>query len=157
MAIEKKKKSFDNINMRRILFVCHGNICRSQMAQSMAQYMINKAGRTDDFYIDSAATSREEIGSTMYPPAVNKLSREGIPVIRHRSRQITRDDLLNFDEIYYMDRNNRHNIERMFKGEDFSNIHPMLTRDIADPWFTDNFDATYDDILEALTIILSLD
>lgn len=141
--------------MRKILFVCHGNICRSQMAQSIAQYIVDKNGRSDDFYIDSAATSREEIGSLMYPPAARKLNSMNIPVIRHKSRQITENDLSQFDEIYYMDRYNWNNICRMFKGCDLSNVHPMLERDIADPWYTGNFDLTYTDIVEALDNILN--
>ena len=142
--------------MRKILFVCHGNICRSQMADSIASHLAALKGVSDDFYFDSAATSREEIGSLMYPPAQNMLIRENIPVKKHRARQITTSDLSYFDEIYYMDGNNLYNLRRMFPKYDFHNIHPMLDRDIADPWYTGNFDETYSDLIEALQIILNI-
>ena len=105
--------------MRKILFVCHGNICRSQMADSIASHLAALKGVSDDFYFDSAATSREEIGSFMYPPAQNMLVRENIPVKKHRARQITSSDLSYFDEIYYMDGNNLYNLRRMFPKYDF--------------------------------------
>ena len=78
--------------MRRILFVCHGNICRSQMAQSIASYLVGKNNLESSYYFDSAATSREEIGAYMYPPAVSKLNQHRIPVVRHKARQITDKD-----------------------------------------------------------------
>ncbi len=143
--------------MRKILFVCHGNICRSQMAQSMAQYMVNKKGLADEFYFDSAATSTEEIGSHMYPPAERMLRSVNIPVIRHRARQITLSDLRKFDEIYYMDSYNKRFLDKMFAPEDLKKVRPILNRDIADPWYSDNFKATYDDLLEALTNILNIE
>ena len=142
--------------MRKILFVCHGNICRSQMADSIASHLAALKEVSDDFYFDSAATSREEIGSLMYPPAQNMLIRENIPVKKHRARQITTSDLSYFDEIYYMDGTNLYNLRRMFPKYDFHNIHPMLDRDIADPWYTGNFDETYSDLIEALQIILNI-
>ena len=142
--------------MRKILFVCHGNICRSQMAQSIATYLAENNGISDEFYFDSAATSREEIGSFMYFPAQNKLKSENIPVIKHKARQITKRDLEDFDEIYYMDMNNLSSLRRLFSSYDFSNIHPMLERDIADPWYTNDFDKAYSDLVEALHNILNI-
>ena len=120
--------------MRRILFVCHGNICRSQMAQSIASYLVGKNNLESSYYFDSAATSREEIGAYMYPPAVSKLNQHRIPVVRHKARQITDKDLKSFDEIYYMDSNNLRNLRRMFSSDSLKNVHPMLDRDISDPW-----------------------
>ncbi len=137
--------------MEKILFVCHGNICRSQMAQSIAFYLAKKAGKEDEFYFDSAATSTEEIGNTMYPPAVRKLNKENIPVVKHRARQITKNDIDAFDKIYYMDRNNENNLKRMFRGlfdEKFERL--LIDRDISDPWYTDDFDSCFDDIVEGL-------
>lgn len=126
------------------------------MADSIASHLAALKGVSDDFYFDSAATSREEIGSFMYPPAQNKLIRENIPVKKHRARQITSSDLSYFDEIYYMDGNNLYNLRRIFPKYDFHNIHTMLDRDIADPWYTGNFDETYSDLIEALQIILNI-
>ena len=126
------------------------------MADSIASHLAALKGVSDDFYFDSAATSREEIGSFMYPPAQNKLIRENIPVKKHKARQISSSDLNYFDEIYYMDGNNLYNLRRMFPKYDFHNIYPMLDRDIADPWYTGNFDETYSDLIEALQIILNI-
>lgn len=156
-AIEIIKIYKDNMVMRRILFVCHGNICRSQMAQSIASYLVGKNNLDSSFYFDSAATSREEIGAYMYPPAVSKLNQHRIPVVRHKARQITDKDLKSFDEIYYMDSNNLRNLSRMFSSDSLKNVHPMLDRDISDPWYTGNFDETFDDLMEALLNILDIE
>ena len=137
--------------MEKILFVCHGNICRSQMAQSIAVYLAKKAGKEDEFYFDSAATSTEEIGNTMYPPAVRKLNRENIPVVKHRARQITKNDIKTFDKLYYMDRNNENNLKWMFRDLFDEKFERLLSdRDISDPWYTDDFDTCFDDIVEGL-------
>ena len=93
----------------------------------------------------------------MYPPAVNKLNQQEIPVIRHKARQITSKDLESFDEIYYMDSNNLRNLRRMFSSDLLKNVHPMLDRDISDPWYTGNFDKTFDDFMEALSNILDIE
>ena len=93
----------------------------------------------------------------MYPPAVSKLNQHRIPVVRHKARQITDKDLKSFDEIYYMDSNNLRNLRRMFSSDSLKNVHPMLDRDISDPWYTGNFDETFDDLMEALLNILDIE
>ena len=93
----------------------------------------------------------------MYPPAVSKLNQHRIPVVRHKARQITSKDLESFDEIYYMDSNNLRNLRRMFSSDPLVNVHPMLDRDISDPWYTGNFDETFDDLMEALLNILDIE
>ena len=141
--------------MIRVLFVCHGNICRSTMAQCMFQDMVNKKGLSDKFYIDSAATSREEIGNGPHYGTVQKLREVGIPVIPHRARQMTRNDYDNYDYLIGMDSYNVSNMARISGGDPDNKIFQMLgfaglNRSIADPWYTDNFDDTYNDLLIGL-------
>ena len=141
--------------MIKVLFVCHGNICRSTMAQSMFQDMVNKKGLSDRFEIDSAATSREEIGNGPHYGTVSKLRSVGIPVIPHRARQMTRADYEYYDYLIGMDSYNISNMTRLAGGDPDGKIYQLLTfagssRSIADPWYTDNFDETYDDLVEGL-------
>ncbi len=141
--------------MIKVLFVCHGNICRSTMAQSMFQDMVNKLGLSDKFFIDSAATSREEIGNTPHYGTVSKLRSVGIPLVPHRARQMTQNDYENFDYLIGMDSYNVSNMTRIAGGDPNHKIFQMLEfagsrRSIADPWYTDNFDETYDDLKEGL-------
>lgn len=141
--------------MIKVLFVCHGNICRSTMGQCMFQDMVNKRGMADKFLIDSAATSREEIGNGPHYGTVQKLREVGIPVIPHRARQMTRADYDNFDYLIGMDSYNVTNMKRIAGGDPDSKIFQMLefaglSRSIADPWYTDNFDATYNDLVLGL-------
>ncbi len=137
--------------MFRVLFVCHGNICRSTMAQSMMQNMVNEQGMEDLFYIDSAATSREEIGNSPHYGTVNKLREVGIPLVPHRARQMTREDYEKYDYLIGMDSYNIRNMERIAGGDPEGKIYHLLSfaglsRDIADPWYTGNFDETYSDL-----------
>ena len=92
--------------MIKILFCCHGNICRSPMGEYILKDLARKAGREGEFEIDSAAVSREEIGNGVYPPARRELERRGVPCGGHRARQVTMEDYRRFDRIYYMDRSN---------------------------------------------------
>ena len=126
--------------MIKILFVCHGNICRSPMAHYVLQDMVKKAGVADQFQITSVAVSREELGNPVYPPARRELHSHNVACDGHRARQITRQDLENYDRIYYMDSNNRRNLKRMFP--DFENFTPFLSRDVADPWYSGDFTQT---------------
>lgn len=141
--------------MKKVLFVCHGNICRSAMAQSVMQELVHRAGLDDQFYIDSAAVSREETGNSMYPPARRKLRQKGIPVQEHYARQVTKKDYRLFDVIYYMDENNRRGLRRLLPDNPEHKIHRLLPdRDIVDPWYTDDFEKAYQDILEGCQLRL---
>ena len=138
--------------MIKILFVCHGNICHSPMAEFVLRDMAKKAGVSDLFSIASVAVSREELGNPVYPPARRELNSHGIACDGHRARQITRADLEKYDRIYYMDRNNIRNLHRLFPGED--RFLPFLPRDVADPWYTGDFTQTWADICEGCQRIL---
>jgi len=139
--------------MIKILFVCHGNICRSPMAEFIMKDLVKKAGCEDRFEIRSAAVSTEEIGNPVYPPAKRELARHGIGCEGHRARQVTRADFEYYDRIYYMDRSNARWLARMLPA-DPEKIRPLLDRDVADPWYTDDFETTWEDILEGCQSIL---
>lgn len=137
----------------KVLMVCHGNICRSTMSQMVFQNMVNKMGIADQFYIDSMATSTEEIGNPPHRGTIRKMNEVGIPIIPHRARQISWKDYDDFDYIIGMDEWNIRSLNRMLKGDPDGKVYKLLTfagsgRDIADPWYTHNFDETYDDVLE---------
>ena len=139
--------------MVKILFVCHGNICRSTMAQYVFEDMVRRQGLSDCFAVDSAATSREEIGNGVHPGTRRKLAEMGIPCGDHRARQVTKADYDDYDYLLIMDANNRRNLMRIIGTDSENKVHRLLDysgqpRDIADPWYTGNFDITYDDIAE---------
>ena len=143
----------------RILFVCHGNICRSPMAEFILKDMVEKARIADDFEIASAATSTEEIGNDIYPPAKRILDQKGVKFDSRQARQITRKDYDYYDFIIAMDENNLLNLKRML-GEDTKNkISLMMSyagkyRDVADPWYTGDFESTYNDLIEGCEGVL---
>ena len=139
--------------MIKVLFICHGNICRSTMAQFVFADLVKKAGLTDRFEIESAAVSREEIGNPVYPPARRELAKHGITCEGHAARQVTMEDYHRFDRIYYMDRSNARWLSRMLP-KDPEKIRPLLSHDVADPWYTGDFSATWDDIEEGCRKIL---
>ena len=146
--------------MQKILFICHGNICRSPMAQSVMTHLVSEAGLSDQFQIDSAATSREEIGNPVHPGTRNKLKQEGIPLIPHKATQMRRQDYTDYDLIIPMDRQNFRNVYRIIGDDPQGKVRLLLdftTRpgDIADPWYTGDFDATYRDILEGCQGLLT--
>ena len=139
--------------MTKILFVCHGNICRSPMAEFVLKDLVRKAGRTAEFHIASAAVSREELDNPIYPPARRELQKHGIPCEGHAAHQITRAELDGYDRIYYMDGSNARYLRRLF-GDAAAKCQPLLPRDVADPWYTGDFIATWADILEGCQAIL---
>lgn len=139
--------------MIRVAFCCHGNICRSTLSESVFTHKVKELGLEDLFEIDSFATSTEEIGNPPHRGTVNKLSEVGIPLVPHRAKQITVRDYDNFDYIIGMDTANIRNLNRMLKGDPEDKVYKLLSfagsgRDIADPWYTGNFDITYDDVVE---------
>ena len=137
--------------MHKILFVCHGNICRSPMAEFVLKDMVKKADRTD-FEIASVAVSREELGNPVYPPARRELNSHGIGCEGHCARQINARDVAHFDHIYYMDSSNARYLARLFPGE--TKFRPFLSRDVADPWYNGNFKQTWLDICEGCQNIM---
>ncbi len=139
--------------MIKILFLCHGNICRSPMAEYMMKDLVKRAGRAGEFTVASAAVSREEIGNPVYPPARRELAKHGIRCDGHAAHQITRAELAEYDHIYYMDSSNARYLRRLFGGE-ADKCRPLLNRDVADPWYTGDFVQTWNDILEGCTAIL---
>ena len=145
--------------MIKILFVCHGNICRSPMAEFVMKDLINKKGAAGQFEIASAATSTEEIGNSVYPPAKRKLKEHGISCAGKTARQMTREDYLYYDYIIAMDKFNIKNMTR-FVGNDTDNKVSLLMDytsrpgDVADPWYTGDFDTTWNDVYEGCLGIL---
>ena len=139
--------------MIMILFICHGNICRSPMGEFVMKDLVKKAGRETEFHIASAAVSREEIGNPVYPPARRELAKHGIRCDGHAAHQITRAELESYDHIYYMDQSNARYLKRLF-GNDAAKCRPLLDHDVADPWYTGDFTATWNDIVEGCTAIL---
>ena len=138
--------------MIKILFVCHGNICRSPMAEFVLKDMVKKAGVADRFWIDSVAVSNEESGNPVYPPVRRLLNGQGIACDGHRARKITRKEVEEFDHIYYMDRSNLRYLQRLFPGE--TKFRPLLNRDVADPYYYGNYDQTWADVCEGCRRIL---
>lgn len=141
--------------MIKVLFICHGNICRSTMCESVMAYQVEKKGLSDVIEVQSAATSREEIGNGPHYGTVGKLRQVGIPVVPHRAVQMTKADYDKYDFLIGMDDWNIRNMTRIADGDPEGKIYKLLqfagsSRDIADPWYTGNFDETYDDILEGL-------
>ncbi len=139
--------------MYRILFICHGNICRSPMAEFVLKQKVSELGRSDEFEIASAATSREEIGNPVYPPARRMLQTHGISCAGKTARQMTRADYAYYDYIIAMDRNNLRNLERLIGPDVDYKISLLMDytntpRDVADPWYTGDFQATWDDVQE---------
>ena len=144
--------------MIKILFVCHGNICRSPMAEFIMKDIVKKADMADQFHIESAATSTEEIGNSVYPPARRKLAENGISCEGKTARQMTRSDYDRFDLLVGMDEWNIRNMKRIVGGDPDNKIFKMLDftshhGDVADPWYTGNFDATWRDCLEGCEMI----
>ncbi len=149
--------------MIRILFICHGNICRSPMAEFIFKDMVEKQGRTKEFFIASCATSTEEIwngvGNPVYPPAKAELAKHGISCGGKRAVQLQKEDYVNYDLLIAMDSNNLRNIHRMLGGDPEKKVRKLMDYtprggDVADPWYTDRFDIAYRDIEEGCRCLL---
>ena len=145
--------------MINILFVCHGNICRSPMAQFVMEWLVEQRGLKGEYHIDSKATSTEELGNPPYPPARRKMQAVGLPMHEHYASQISRSDYAKFDLIIGMDDANIRNMNRIFGGDPDNKIFKLREftgshEDIADPWYTGNFDITYDQVLAGCTALL---
>ncbi len=139
--------------MIKVLFICHGNICRSPMAEFVMKDMVKKTGASDEFIIESAATSREELGNPVYPPVRKLLAEHGISCSGHAARQMTAADYDRYDLLIGMDSANRANMRRICDGDPKNKIHLLMDftespGDVSDPWYTRNFEETWEDINE---------
>ena len=137
--------------MIKILFVCHGNICRSPMAEFVMKDLVRREGLEDWFCIESAATSYEEIGNPVYPPVRRLLQAEGIDCSGKKAKHTGRQDYKDYDYLIGMDRYNLRNMERIYGGDPQGKIYSLLSfagqsGDVADPWYTDDFDTTWNDV-----------
>ena len=146
--------------MTRVLFVCHGNICRSPMAEFVMKDLAKKAGMEDEFQIASAATSAEELGNPVYPPARRILAQHGISCAGKTARQLTRADYHRYDLLIGMDGANLRNMRRICGGDPDGKLQLLLhytgqTHDVADPWYTDDFDAAWRDIESGCRALLA--
>lgn len=145
--------------MTKILFICHGNICRSPMAEFVMKDLVRKAEREAEFSIASAATSTDEIGNPVYPNARRKLAEHGIACDGHAARQLTRADYDDYDLLIGMDSANLRNMQCICGGDPEGKLHLLMDfttcpGDVADPWYTRDFDATWRDVLEGCTALL---
>lgn len=140
--------------MINVLMICHGNICRSTMAEMVLKHLVRQRNIAELFYIDSAATSREEIGNGVHYGTRRKLAEVGIPCEDHRAKQVTKKDYDKFDYLIVMDTNNVRNLNRIIGSDPDCKVYKLLDfterqgASIADPWYTGNFDETYRDVLE---------
>ena len=145
--------------MIRVLFVCHGNICRSPLAEFIMKDLVAKAGLEQKIEIASAATSTEEIGNDVHYGTKGILKKYNIPFNRRAARQITKADYMHYDYLVGMDTANIRNMNRIFGGDPDGKINKMLAfaginRDVADPWYTGNFEETYQDVITGCQAML---
>ena len=138
--------------MTNILFVCHGNICRSTMAEFVMKDIVKNAGMEEKFYIQSRATHRDEIGADTYWGTKDKLDKEGIPYTKRRATLMTKEDYDKYDYILGMDDENMRYIAKIIGSDPVHKVYMLMDfagehRSIADPWYTGNFDATFDDVM----------
>lgn len=146
--------------MTKIMFVCHGNICRSPMAEFIMKDLVKKAGLESEFVIASSATSTEELGNPVYPPAREELARHGLSCKGKYAVQLKSTDYDKWDMFIIMDGNNRRNIGRIFRHDPEGKIHKLLTfagrdDDVSDPWYSRRFDVAWSDIYEGCEALLA--
>ena len=147
---------------KKIIFLCHGNICRSPMAEYVMKHIVKEQGRQEEFEITSGAVSREEIGNDIYPPAKRKLQEKGVDFSKHRAHQITPDEFSQNDLIITMDSSNMRLLGRIVPNwEETGKVHMMMeyagkSSDVADPWYTGDFEQTYQDVLAGCTGLLEI-
>ena len=145
--------------MKRIMFVCHGNICRSPMAEFVLKMLVREAGREDEFFIRSSATSTDELGTPVYPPARREMAKHGIDTTGKVSVQLSYSDYEKYDLFIGMDSANIRNMTRMLGGDPEGKIRKLMEYtsrggDVADPWYTGDFETTWRDVLEGCTELL---
>ncbi len=145
--------------MIKILFICHGNICRSAMSKFVMNDLIEKAGLSGEILTDSAATSSEELGMPLYPPAYAELQKHGINGDGHKARRMKQDDYDKYDLILGMDYENLYNMKRLWPKDPKRKIHLLMDYtdrpgEVADPWYTRDFGSTWRDVLEGCTMLL---
>ena len=146
--------------MTRVLFVCHGNICRSPMAEFVMKDMVEKAGLSKEIRVASVASTTEEIGNPVYPPARRKLAEHGIGCEGKTARQLCLPDYERFDLIIGMDRENLEDMRRICLGDPEGKIHLLMDYtdrpgDVADPWYTRDFETTWRDVEEGCRALLA--
>jgi len=146
--------------MVKVMFVCHGNICRSPMAQSIFSHLVKEKSLDSYFQIESSATSREELSMPPHYGTVSVLKKHNIQIIEHKAYQITKEIAKEYDYLICMDKNNVYNLKKIIDKSDYNKISLLLsysdiTRDIRDPWYTNNFKETYDDIYLGCTTLLN--
>lgn len=147
--------------MIKVLFICHGNICRSTMAESVFTYMVRERGLAHAFEINSAATSYEEIGNPPHYGTRDKLRQMNIPLVPHKAVRMTEQDYEYYDYLIGMDSANIRNMERIAGGDPQHKIYKLLSfagngSDVADPWYTGDFDATYRDVTKGCKALLDM-
>ena len=145
--------------MIKVLFICHGNICRSTMCESVFTHMVKQRGLESAFEISSAATSREEIGNPPHYGTVGKLREVGIPLVPHKAVQMTKQDYEYYDYLIGMDTANIRNMNRIAGGDSEQKIYKLMSftgdaKDVADPWYTGDFDTTYRDVNDGCAALL---